>query len=61
MASDIKVSIKIDPESYHKTMEELDKLNNHAYLLTVLFKRSWLLRLIFGINLKKLDIEVKYV
>lgn len=58
--ADNKVYFKINHESYEDALEQLQKLNKEIYLISKLFKRSWLLRLIFGVNLKELDMEVTY-
>ena len=59
MAQNVVVNVTISPETYAKTISDLDEINRHAYVLTKLLKRSWLLRLIFGVNLKKLEIDAE--
>jgi len=59
MTKDVEVNVTISPETYARTISELEELNRHAYVFTKLLKRSWLLRLIFGVNLKKLEIDTE--
>lgn len=55
-----KLFIKLDKESYDETLKQLLEMKQHTYVFAKMLKRSWLLRLIFGVNLKKLEMEFKH-
>jgi hypothetical protein len=57
-SNNTEIVIKLEEKSYSRALEQLDELNRRTYVLAKLLKHSWLLRLVFGVNLKKLDVEM---
>jgi hypothetical protein len=59
MASNkVEMIVKFEEASYNEALRQLEELNRQAYVLSKLFRRSWLLRLLFGVDLKKLELEI---
>ena len=59
MASNkVEMIVKFEEASYNEALRQLDELNKRARMLTLLLQRSWLLRLLFGVDLKKLNLEI---
>jgi len=59
MASNkVEMIVKFEEASYNEALRQVDELNRHAYVWMALLRRSWLLRLLFGVDLKKLELEL---
>ena len=59
MASNkVEMIVKFEEASYSEALRQLDELNKRTRVLAFLLQRSWLLRLLFGVDLKKLNLEI---
>ena len=59
MASNkVEMIVKFEEASYSEALRQIDELNKRTRLLAALLRRSWLLRLLFGVDLKKLELEI---
>lgn len=58
--ADTTLYVIIDQKSWEETRDKIDELVKRLYPITALLRRSWLLRRIFGVDLKKLEAEIYF-